>query len=163
MDETTQKVGLLIETAETAQQLTSALLERLQQQVQGLDGVVRQEIRRTLIEDLRDVHTESQRAAESLRRLQRVAIRRSIFWTLALSLACTAICLLIAALWLPSRTEITALTAQRADLLANLDVLKQHGAHADFRTCGEHHLCVRVDVQQARYGDKSDYFVIHGY
>lgn len=163
MDDTTQKVGLLIETAETTQQLSSALLERLQQQVQGLDAIVRQEIRRTLIEELREVHTESQRAAESLRRLQRVAVRRCVFGTLALSLSCTAVSLMVAAWWLPSPSQIAALTAQRADLLANLELLKQHGAHAELRPCGGHHLCVRVDLQQARYGEKSDYFVLHGY
>jgi hypothetical protein len=163
MDETSQKIGLLIETAEASQQLSSALLERLQQQVQSLDAIVRQEIRRTLIQELREVHTQSQRAVDALRRLEHASRRRTALWTVGLLACSTALPLAIAAWWLPSPTEITNLTAQRADLLANLEVLKQHGARADLRTCGDHHLCVRVDLQQARYGEKSDYFVLHGY
>ena len=163
MDETSQKIGLLIETAEASQQLSAALLERLQQQVQGLDAIVRQEIRRTLIEELREVHTESQRAVDALRRLEHAARRRTAFWTFGLLTCCTVVSVAIAAGWLPSPSEITNLAAQRADLLANLDVLKQHGARADLRICGEHHLCVRVDLAAPRYGAKADYFVLHGY
>jgi hypothetical protein len=163
MDDTTQRVGLLIETAETAQQLASALLDRLQQQLQGLDGVVRQEIRRTLLEELREVHTECVRAADSLRRIQRATRRRTAFWSLGLTLLCTALSLAVATLWLPSPTELARLTAERTDLESNLALLREHGGRADLRTCGEHHLCARVDLQQARYGEKSDYFVLHGY
>lgn len=162
MDDTAQKLGLLIETAETTQQLTTALLERWRQQLQGLDAVVRHEIRRTLIDELREVHIESQRAAEALRRLQQAATRRAAFWTLSLMGLCTALSLAVAAWWLPSPSEIARLTAERADLLANLALLKQHGAGATLRPCGEH-LCVRVDVKAPRDGDTADYFVIHGY
>jgi hypothetical protein len=152
-----------VETAETTQQLATALLERFRQHLQGLDAVVRQEIRRTLIEELREVHIESQRAAEALRRIGHAARRRTAFWTLGLMGLSTALSLAIASLWLPSRGEIARLTAERADLLANLALLKQHGARADLRPCGDHRLCVRVDLHQPRYGDASDYLVIHGY
>lgn len=163
MDDTTQKVALLIEAAETAQQLLSALLERLQQQLQGLDGVVRQEIRRTLLNELRDVHTESLRAAESLRRIQRATTRRTTLWSIGLIGLCTALSLLVAAWWLPSPSQIARLTAERTDLESNLALLREHGARADLRPCGEHRLCVRVDLKAPRYGEQSDYLVIHGY
>jgi len=163
MDDTHQKLGILIETAETTQQLATALVQRLEQHTRGLDAIVRQEIRRTLIEELREVHTESQRAVDSLHRLEHAGRRRAAFWTLGLLACSTALSLAIAAWWLPSPSEMTKLTAQRADLLASLDVLKQHGARADLRTCGDHHLCVRVDPKAPRYGEQSDYFVVHGY
>ncbi len=68
MDETTTKLGLLIETAEAHQELVDRLLERLQQHTLGLDGVVRQEIRRVLAEELRELHVESTRIVDGLRR-----------------------------------------------------------------------------------------------
>jgi len=163
MDETNQKLGLLIETAEATQQLATALVQRLEQHTRGLDAIVRQEIRRTMLEELREVHTESQRAADALRRIERVATRRSTLWTLTLSLSCTALSLAIALWWLPSPNQIARLTAQRADLESNLALLREHGARATLSPCGDHHLCVRVDLKAPRYGEQSDYFVVHGY
>jgi hypothetical protein len=163
MDDTAQKLGLLIETAETTQQLAAALLERWRQQLQGLDTVVRGEIRRTLLEELREVHTESQRAADSLRDIQRSATRRTAFWSVGLTLLSSALSLAVAAWWLPSPQQIARLTTERADLLANLALLQQHGASANLRPCGDRRLCVRVDLTAPRYGDASDYLVLHGY
>lgn len=163
MDETSQKLGLLIETAEASQQLATALLQKLEQHTRGLDGIVRQEIRRTLLEELREVHTESQRAAEALRRLQRTATRRRALFSIGLMLLSTAAPLAIALGWLPSPSQIARLTAERADLESNLALLREHGARAALSPCGDHHLCVRVDLKQARYGEQSDFLVIHGY
>ncbi len=162
MDDTSQTLGLLIETAETTQQLVTALLERFRQQLQGLDALVRQEIRRTLLEELRDVHTEAQRAAEALRLIQRSARLKTALWSLGLTILCSALSLGIACLWLPSTTQIARLTAERADLEANLALLKDHGGRANLRPCGDHRLCVRVDLTAPRYGDTSDYLVLHG-
>src|SRR5580693_6182931 len=73
MDETTMKFGLLMESAQTHQKLADAHLERLRAHTQDLDGVVREEIRRTLVEELREVTAESNRAVHALRGMKRAA------------------------------------------------------------------------------------------
>ena len=55
-----------METAQTQQQLAGGALERLERHTRGLGDVDRKEIRRTLVEDLRAVHDEAERAAEAL-------------------------------------------------------------------------------------------------
>ena len=52
VDETTMKFGLLMESAQAHQKLAETHLERLRAHTQDLDGVVRDEIRRTLVEEL---------------------------------------------------------------------------------------------------------------
>jgi len=53
------KLGFLMEAAQTHQQLAERVLEKLERHTRGLDDIVRQEIRRTLIEELRAVHEEN--------------------------------------------------------------------------------------------------------
>ena len=60
------KVGLLMEAAETQQALAAAALEQLREHAAGLDGIVREEIRSTLIEQLGALEEDSRRAGESL-------------------------------------------------------------------------------------------------
>ncbi len=55
MDDTTMKFGLLMESAQTHQKLADAHLEKLRAHTRDLDGVVREEIRRTLVEELQDL------------------------------------------------------------------------------------------------------------
>jgi hypothetical protein len=66
--------------------------------------------------------------------------------------------------WLltPSREELKALRAERAQLQGAIDELAQRGGRADFKTCGvgNAHLCVRVEPRLGRFGDDKDYFVI---
>jgi hypothetical protein len=53
LDDATMKVGLLMESAQAHQKLAEGQLERLRAHTQDLDSVVRDEIRRTLVEELR--------------------------------------------------------------------------------------------------------------
>ena len=80
MDEDSIRVGLLMETAQTYQQLAEASLEKLKLHTQGLDGVVRDEIRRTLVSELHGMHLEIQRTVEALRHVQRVSNARMARW-----------------------------------------------------------------------------------
>ena len=50
VDETTMKFGLLMESAELIKKMAESHLEKLRAHTQDLDGVVREEIRRTLVE-----------------------------------------------------------------------------------------------------------------
>jgi malate synthase len=167
MDEETMKLGLLMETAQTHQKLAEALIEKLQSHTQGLDAIVRDQIRRTLLEQLQGLHAESQRTAEALRSAQRQIQTRTLVRTVAMmglsALVTLAIALGVAWYVLPSRTDIEALRAEREGLASNVAQLEQHGARADLRRCGGEHLCVRVDLSAPRFGQQRDYFVIRGY
>ncbi len=58
------KFGLLMESAQTHQKMAEAHLEKLRAHTQELDGVVREEIRRTLIEELQEL-TDGERARDA--------------------------------------------------------------------------------------------------
>ena len=55
LDDATLKVGLLMESAQAHQKSPEGQLERLRVHTQDLDSVVRDEIRRTLVEELRSL------------------------------------------------------------------------------------------------------------
>ena len=161
------QIGLLMETAQTHQALASALIEKLQAHTQGLDAVVRDQIRGTLLEQLQGLHTESERTVTALRTERQQIKTRTIVRTVAMmglsALVTLAIALGVAWYVLPSRSEIAALRAERDQLADNAALLEQHGARADLRRCGQQHLCVRVDLAAPRFGEQRDYFVIRGY
>jgi 2-phospho-L-lactate guanylyltransferase (CobY/MobA/RfbA family) len=164
MDDETIKVGLLMETAHAQQALVDKALEQLNAHVRELDTVVRDEIRHTLVEELRIVVNETNRSAEALRRLRRAANLRIGLWTLGLTVVCSAIPLGLAWWLLPSPNEITALRATRDDLASAVARLEQRGARVDLRRCGgTNRLCVRVDRKAPAYGEAGDYLVVKGY
>jgi hypothetical protein len=61
MDEESVKLGLLMETAQTHQKLAEALIEKLKEHTQGLDAVVRDQLRRVFIEEFKDLQRDSAR------------------------------------------------------------------------------------------------------
>jgi hypothetical protein len=164
MDETTMKFGLLMESAQTHQKLADAHLERLRAHTQDLDGVVREEIRRTLIEELRGVAAESNRAVHALRSIKRAAGMRGLILSAAAATLSTAVPIAVARWVLPSAEQVNALRARRDQLAENVSRLEQQGARIEWRRCGESaRLCVHVDRTSPVYGDKGDYYVVKGY
>jgi hypothetical protein len=162
-DEATLKVGLLMESAQAHQKLAEGQLERLRAHTQDLDGVVRDEIRRTLVEELQALTAESARASRVLEKIRGGGMH-TVAWSLLAAALCTIVPIGIARWALPSAAEISALRARRDELSANLSKLEQQGARIDWRRCGEaKRLCVRVDRKAAAFGEKGDYFVIEGY
>ena len=81
LDESKVSIGLLMEVAQTHQQLAEATLASLKEHTTGLDAVVREQIRQTLIDQLRGVHIESQMAVESIQRIRNAADRRTVWWS----------------------------------------------------------------------------------
>jgi hypothetical protein len=164
LDETTMKFGLLMESAQAHQRLAESHLERLRVHTQDLDGIVREEIRRTLVEELREVTAESTRAVHALRGMQRVAGLRGLILSTAAAALSTAVAVAIARWILPSAEQIDVLRARRDQLAANISRLEQQGARIEWRRCGESaRLCVHVDRTAPGYGDKGDYYVVKGY
>jgi hypothetical protein len=164
IDDETMKFGLLMESAQAHQKLAETHLEKLRAHMQDLDGVVREEIRRTLIEELQDLTSESRRAAQALRGMKQAANLRALFWSVIVAALSTAIPGAIAHWVLPSAAEISALRARRDQLAASVVRLEQQGGRVDWRHCGDAaRLCVRVDRAAPPYGDKADYYVLKGY
>jgi hypothetical protein len=163
MDQDSVKLGLLMETAQTHQKLAEAAIEKLSEHTQALEAVARDQIQRALVDALKTVHTEAQRAVEALQKVSRAANARVMLWTLGLTATSAAIALFIAWRVLPTPAEIAQLRAERDELASNIAVLSQRGARTDLRRCGTGHLCVRVDLGAPRYGESSDYMVIKGY
>jgi hypothetical protein len=168
VDKETMQLGLLVESAELNSQLATATLEKLRQHVQGLDVVVRDQIRRTLLEELQPVHaglhTESQKTVESLRRVQRAANIRVALWSVGITGMCAAVALAVAWWSLPGQAEMASLRQQRDELAAGVERLTKLGGRAELQRCGPaSRLCVRVDPAAGRFGQGSDYYVIKGY
>jgi len=164
IDDATLKFGLLMESAQTHQKLAENHLERLRAHTEDLDDVVREEIRRTLIEELAELTAESSRTAAALRRMQRAADLRGLLWAAALAVVATAIPAAFMHWALPSTGEIESLRVRRDQLRANLKTIEQMGGRAEWGRCGESaRLCVRVDKSAPAYGEKGDYFIVKGY
>ena len=164
IDDQTLKFGLLMESAQAHQKSAEAHLEKLRVHTQELDGVVREEIRRTLIEELQAVTAESAEAVRALRGMKRAAHLRGLAWNIVLAFLCAAIPAGMAHFMLPTEAEITALRARRDALAENVSRLERLGAKADWRNCGDPaRLCVRVDRSAPAYGAKGDYVIVKGY
>jgi hypothetical protein len=163
-EDETLKLGLLMEAAQAQQALATTTLERLREHAAGLDTIVRQEIRATILEEMQALDEESRRAAEALRRLQRAANLRLIAWSAGGSALASLLPCAIAWWLLPTRTEIQTLGAQRDQLTANVARLARQGGNVELRRCGTtQRLCVRVERSAPAYGAGGDFLVVKGY
>ena len=158
------QAGLLMESAQALQRSAEQQLAELRVHVEGLDQVVREAIRLTLIDELKALAEEAAKVTAGL-----VALRRTTHWRSALygALASFAVALLptvLAYSALPSPSEIDKFRSQRDQLLTQIARLKAQGGGLEWRRCGEsQRLCVRVDRKAPAYGEAADYFVAAGY
>jgi len=107
---------------------------KLNQQTQGLEALVRDQIQRALGDGLKVVRAESQNAVEALQSVKRAANAGVAFWTLGIT-AIAAVTGLFVAWWiLPTPAEIIALRNERDVLASNIANLKQRGACANLKT-----------------------------
>jgi hypothetical protein len=163
MDEATLKIGLLMEGVQANQQLAESHLEKLRAHTAGLDAVVRDEIRRTLLEELQMLTAETEGAADRLRRLAHVSAGRAALWSITAAILGTGIPIAVTRWTLPSGPEIAALSARRDGLAANIAALERQGGRIEWGHCGETaRLCVRVDRKAPTYGAKADYYTVAG-
>ena len=164
VEDQTLKLGLLMEAAHAQQTLAASSLEKLTAHVRDLDDIVREEIRRTLTEELQVLGNDSRRAAEALRALKRSADLRVLLWSIGITTLCSAIPLGEAWWILPSQSEIATLRSKRDELASKVGRLATQGGNIDLRHCGAgNRLCVRVDRKAPVYGETADYFVVKGY
>ena len=164
MDQETVKVGLLMETAHSHQRLAGASLKQLKAHTHDLTALVREEVRSTLVSELKSLASESARAAAALQAVRRAANVRVALWSGGITACCGALALGVASWILPSRDEIAALRARRADLESTIANLEQQGGRIDLRRCGTaRRWCVRVDRKAPAFGAAADYLIVQGY
>jgi hypothetical protein len=164
LDDKTLAFGLLMESAQVHQKLAESQLQKLRDHTRDLDGVVREEIRRTLVDELQTLTEETARTIRALEKMRRGANVRNAFSSAGIAVACAIAPIVVAKLALPTPAEISTLAARRDELQRNISRLQQQGGGVDLKRCGESlRLCVRVDIKARRYGDRADYFVIEGY
>jgi hypothetical protein len=164
LEDGTLKIGLLMEAAQAQQSLAASALERLHEHAAGLDAIVREEIRATILEEMRALADDTRHAAEALRGLRSAATLRLAAWSAAMLTLSALVPCAIAGWWLPTRPEIDALGAARDHLAANIAHLAQQGGRMELRHCGAaHRLCVRIDRNSPAYGDSADFRVVQGY
>jgi hypothetical protein len=158
------RFGLLLDAAHRHQQLVDTSLDRLEAHTRGLDTVVRDVIRRTLVSECTALDAEIASAAAALQSLRRVASLRLASWSVAVMTAVAGALLLVLGRVLPSARELTAMRAQRDEMSRQIQQLYEAGARVDLRRCGnEARLCVRVDRSAPSYGSSGDYLVLKGY
>jgi hypothetical protein len=164
LDDKTMSFGLLMESAQAHQKLAESQLQKLRDHTRDLDGVVRDEIRRTLIDELQLLTAETSRAVRALEKVRRSAGMRTTVGNIALAAACAIIPVIVARLTLPSAAEVAALKTRHDELTAKIAKLEQRGGRIELRQCGESlRLCVRVDLKAPKFGEKADYYVLEGY
>lgn len=158
------KAGLLMEAAQAQQSAVSGTLERLREHAAGLDGVVREEIRATLVEELQTLTHETHSACSALQRLKQTANLRALLFTVVVGSGAGAVPVACAFWLLPSHAEVQALRAERDALATNIARLSEQGGQTQLRHCGaQRRLCVRVDRAAPAYGEGGDYLVVQGY
>jgi len=158
------QVGLLLETVQRQQHQIEGLLQRLELWSGDLDGVVRESVRHTLVEELQAAAQAARQAGDALQSVHRHVRLRIGIWGLCLMVACTATPVALAWALVPRPARIAQLRQQYDDMAARLERLKEEGGGIDVRRCGTApRLCVRVDRKAPAYGDAADYLVIKGY
>jgi hypothetical protein len=163
MADADNRVALLLEVAESQQQSAQDSLAHLRAHTLGLDAVVRDEIRRTLVDELRQLSADGERAAQALRRLGHAAAGRMALWGLGMTALCTTIAIAMLHFTLPTPAQIAALRAQREQLQQAVATLTERGGGLDLRRCGAAgRLCVRVDRRAPVYGASADYYLVRG-
>ena len=164
MDDTTMKLGLLMESAHAHQKAAESSLKKLKATANDLAAIVRDEVRHVVIEEFQSLAADSKRASDALHEVQRAANVRALVWSVGITTLCSAIPLLLACWIIPSRAEISALRAKHDELATKIASLEERGGRIDLRRCGDGaRLCVRVDRKAPTYGAQSDYLVVRGY
>ena len=164
MDAETMTAGLLMEAVQAQQRLADTSLKKMKAQVNELGTLVREEVRRTLVEELQSVASDSRHAAEALRKLRRSAGLSLGMWSVAPTALCAGVALAIATWALPSPAEVFALRMRRDEYSQAVASLEKLGGHVDLRYCGSSkRLCVRVDRQSPAYGPAAEYLIVKGY
>ena len=164
MDDTSMKLGLLMEAAQAHQKTAESSLRKLKATANDLAAIVRDEVRRVVIEEFQSLAADGKRASDALHEVQRTANVQTLVWSVGITALCSAVPLALAYWIIPSRAEISALRAKRDELATQIASLEERGGRIELRRCGDGaRLCVRVDRKAPTYGEQSDFLVVRGY
>lgn len=162
--EETVRAGLLLETVQAHQRAAAEAVDRLRVLAMDLDAIVRDEIRRTLIDELKSLDDEVGRVVATLVAARRRLNVRVALWIVAASGAAVLISAGAVRRLLPSQTQIQALHVERDALARNVAALAAQGGRVAWSRCGSaRRLCVRIDRRAPFYGRHGDYAIARGY
>ncbi|HWM71920.1 MAG TPA: hypothetical protein VNO35_35495, partial [Steroidobacteraceae bacterium] len=89
MDDTTMKLGLLMEAAQAHQKAAESTLKKLKATSSDLAGIVRDEVRHVVIEEFQLLAADSKRASDALHEVQRAANVRALVWSVGITTLCS--------------------------------------------------------------------------
>ncbi len=148
LDPATLRAGLLLEAVETQRREAGELLADLRGQLQGLQGLLREEVRAALAQH---PHTWG------------AVVQRALPGALIATLA-TAVPVAVGLLLMPSPARLDALRARSAELSATVATLEREGGRAQLKRCGASgRLCVRIEPGAPAYGSGGEFRIIKGY
>jgi|SRR5579864_8972664 len=164
MEDSTMRLGLLMEAAQANHKLAEASIRKLRTLSAEMANTVRVEVREAVAGELRSLAADSRRAADALHSIRRAANLRVLLFSLATTCLCSAIPFGLALWIIPSKSEIAALRARYSELRSAVAALEESGGRVELRRCGTgSRLCVRVDRSAPAFGEQSDYLVVKGY
>src|SRR5262249_43438180 len=102
MDDTTMRLGLLMEAAQAHQKAAESSLKKMKVATHELAEVVRQEVHRVVVEQFHCLEADSKRASDALRALGRAANVRTLIWSVGITTLCSAISLSLVGWLIPS-------------------------------------------------------------
>src|SRR4051794_4066305 len=91
MDDTTMKLGLLMEAAQANQKMADSSLKKLKGAANELADLVREEVRRVMTEELHSLAADTQRASDALYEVRRAANVRALTWSLGMTALCSLV------------------------------------------------------------------------
>jgi hypothetical protein len=152
------EIAMVFAAAQTQQQVAEAAIEQLKRHTQQLEPLVRETIRRALLEGVHALRVETDRALTGLQELHRGALPRAFWLTLGSAAFGLVATLILGVCFIPSREEIAQRQATLAALMAS-------GAQAQLSRCATPHgapkLCIRVDPAAGPFGVARDYYLVH--
>jgi len=164
MDDTTMKLGLLMEAAQANQKMAESSLKKLKGAANDLAALVREEVRRVMTEELHSLAADTKRASDALYEVRRAANVRALTWSLGITALCSLVPLGLAYWIIPSPAVIASLRSRHDELAVKIANLEERGGRIDLRRCGAGaRLCVRVDRKAPTYGEQSDFLIVRGY
>lgn len=164
MDDSTMKLGLLMEAAQANQKMVESSVRKLRAAANELAAGVREEVHRVMVEELHSLAADAKRASDALYAVRRAASTRVLLWSLGITTLCSLVPLGLANWIIPSQAEIASLRMRHDELAMRIADLERKGGRIDLRRCGsDARLCVRVDRKAPSYGEQSDYLIVRGY
>lgn len=153
-----------MEAVQGLQTVAEDSLARLQSLTRNLDAIVRDEIRRTLVDELGGLTAVANRASSTLESICATSSLRCAVFGFVMTSISAGLPMAIGLWTLPSPAQVDELRARRTQLSQDIQELRRQGAEIELRHCGQaRRLCARVEREAPAFGPQADYLILKGY